>query len=209
MYKRQVLGNHERYLLDGRVKSVSRKYFGTFRATGLSQKELWSEHSELGKWLRSKPALLKIGETLFVHGGISPSVLKSNPTLESIDREVENNFVIGNVFLRNVSDSPIHGSEGILFYRGFAKDMSEHNLYGKANPEHIDHVLSFYDVKRIAIGHSLTKNIGYDYEGKIVRVDIHHSEGESEALLIENNLLWRLDVEGNRYPLRKTQNPQQ
>ena len=54
-----ILGNHERYLLDGRVKSAAKKYYGTFRTTGMSSRELWPENSELGMWLRSKPVMLK------------------------------------------------------------------------------------------------------------------------------------------------------
>ena len=47
-----VLGNHERYLLDGRVKSAAKKYKGSFRVTGLSPTSLWSEDSELGSGFR-------------------------------------------------------------------------------------------------------------------------------------------------------------
>src|SRR3546814_7468717 len=34
-----------------------------------------SAGTELGRWLRSKPVLVKVGDTLFAHGGISPRVL--------------------------------------------------------------------------------------------------------------------------------------
>lgn len=198
-----ILGNHERYLLDGRVKSVAKKYYGTFRTTKMYQHELWSENSELGRWLRSKPAVLKIGDTLFVHGGISPEVLSTSPTLQSIDEEVKSSFVLGDTIRRNIEGSVIHSSLGVLFYRGLSKNMSEYGLGEKASTDHVDQVLSAFRVKRIAIGHTLVDHIGYDYDGKVIRVDVAHSEGVSEALLIENNSMWRIDTSGNKQALER------
>ncbi|WP_229333569.1 metallophosphoesterase [Glaciecola sp. MH2013] len=198
-----ILGNHERYLLDGRVKSAAKKYYGTFRTTGMSPKELWSEDSELGAWLRSKPVMLKIGDTLFVHGGVSPRALSYNLSLGDIDAETQRNFVIGDTVRRNIDESIIHGSDGLLFYRGFAKSMDKHGLGDKASSEHVDNVLSSFSVNRVVIGHTLVSHIGYDYDGKVFRIDVPHSNGSSEALLMENASFWVVDNEGNRSPLNE------
>lgn len=198
-----ILGNHERYLLDGRVKSAAKKYYGTFRATGMTPRQLWSEDSELGIWLRSKPAMLKVGETLFVHGGVSPRVLSYNLSLETIDAEAERHFVIGDSVRRNIDESILHGSDGLLFYRGLAKSMSNYGLGDKASSEHVDNILSAYKVNRIAIGHTLVSHIGYDYDGKVLRVDVPHSNGISEALLLEEGSFWVVDNEGKKSPLSK------
>lgn len=198
-----ILGNHERYLLDGRVKSAARKYYGTFRTTGMSPRELWSENSELGMWLRSKPVMLKVGDTLFVHGGVSPRALTYNFSLEDIDAETERSFVIGDTVRRNINESIIHGSDGLLFYRGLAKSMSKHGLGGKASSDHVNKILSNFNVNRIAIGHTLVNHIGYDFDGKVIRVDVPHSSGTSEALLMENNSFWVVDNKGNKSPLGK------
>lgn len=201
-----VLGNHERYLLDGRTKSIATKYYGTFRTTDMSQRELWSEKSELGRWLRSKPVLLKIGTTLFVHAGISPKVLAMNPTLQSIDNEAENNFVTDNVIRRNIEGSAIHDAKGVIFYRGLAQDRTAADLGKKASMAHVNQVLEKFKVHRIAIGHSLAANVSQDYEGKVIRVDVNHSGGVSEGVFIEDNILWRADDKGNRFALEKVKN---
>jgi len=198
-----ILGNHERYLLDGRVKSAGKKYHGTFRATGMSPRELWSKDSELGGWLRSKPVMLKVGDTLFVHGGVSPRALTYNFSLEDIDAEAERNFVIGDTVRRTINDSIIHGSDGLLFYRGLAKSMSKYGLEDKASSDHVNKILSRFNVNRIAIGHTLVSHIGYDYDGKVLRVDVPHSSGTSEALLMEKSLFWVVDNKGTRTPLGK------
>ena len=201
-----VLGNHERYLLDGRTKSVASKYYGTFRTTEMSQRELWSEKSELGRWLRSKPVMLKIGSTLFVHAGISPKVLGMNPTLQSIDKEAENNFVTDDVIRRTIDGSVIHDANGILFYRGLALDRSADDLGEKASTAHVNQVLEKFKVDRIAIGHTLATNISHDYNEKVIRVDVHHSDKVSEGLVIKNNTLWRADDKGEMFPLKQVEN---
>lgn len=201
-----VLGNHERYLLDGRTKSIASKYYGTFRTTDMSQRELWSEKSELGRWLRSKPVLLKIGTTLFVHAGISPKVLAMNPTLQSIDKEAENNFVTDNVIRRNIEGSAIHDAKGVIFYRGLTQDRTAADLGKKASIAHVNQVLEKFKVDRIAIGHSLAANVSQDYEGKVIRVDVNHSGGVSEGVFIEDNILWRADDKGNRFALKQAKN---
>ncbi|TXE20314.1 phosphatase [Psychroserpens burtonensis] len=201
-----VLGNHERYLLDGRTKSVASKYYGTFRTTDLSQRELWSEKSELGHWLRSKPVMLKIGSTLFVHAGISPKVLSMDPSLQSIDKEAENNFVTDDVVRRNIDGSVIHDANGILFYRGLALDRSADDLGEKASTAHVNQVLEKFKVDRIAIGHTLATNISHDYDEKVIRVDVHHSGEVSEGLVIKDNTLWRADDKGKMFPLKQVEN---
>jgi hypothetical protein len=201
-----VLGNHERYLLDGRTKSVASKYYGTFRTTDRSQRELWSEKSELGRWLRSKPVMLKIGSTLFVHAGISPKVLGMNPTLQSVDKEAENNFVTDDVIRRTIDGSVIHDANGILFYRGLALDRSADDLGEKASTAHVNQVLEKFKVDRIAIGHTLAANISHDYDEKVIRVDVHHSGEVSEGLVIKNNTLWRADDKGTMFTLKQVEN---
>ena len=172
----------------------------------MSQRELWSEKSELGRWLRSKPVLLKIGTTLFVHASISPKVLAMNPTFQSIDKEAENNFVTDDVVSRTIEGSAIHDAKGILFYRGLAQDRTADNLGEKASTAHVNKVLEKFKVDRIAIGHTLAANISHDYDGKVIRVDVNHSGDVSEGLFIENNTLWRADDKGNKFALKQAKN---
>lgn len=147
--------------------------------------------------------MLKVGSTLFVHGGVSPRALTYNLSLEDIDAEAERNFVIGDTVRRNIDNSIIHGSDGLLFYRNLAKDMSKYELGDKVGVDHVDKVLSEFKVNRLAIGHTLVRNIGYDYGGKVIRVDVPHSEGTSEALLMENSSFWVVNNKGKKSPLGK------
>lgn len=201
-----VLGNHERYLLDGRTKSVAKKYFGTYRATNMTQRQMWSDETTLGRWLRAKPVLLKINDILYVHGGISPEVLSKKPTFEFIDNLAKESFVTTGTIIKNIDGHILHGSKGLLFYRGLAKDMSQYGLGKKADESHVEQLLSVFDAEKIAIGHTLTKHIGFDFNEKVIRVDVDHAAGESEALLIENHEIFRVNLNGQKLPLTQIEN---
>ena len=196
-----ILGNHERYLLDGRTKSAAPKYYGSFHTAGLSSSQAWSEGSILGDWLRSKPVMLKIGDTLYVHGGVSPGLLDQALTLAQLDALAARDLVLKTTHLRNIAESPIHANDGVLYYRGLAKSMEEYGFGPKATTSHVDKVLAYFDVKHIAIGHTLVPHIGTDYQGKVLRLDVAHAEGVIEGLWQIDGALWRADDEGDRFPL--------
>ena len=183
-----ILGNHERYLLLGATKSVAKKYFATMRATGLSQAELWGDNTELGRWLRTKPVAMKIGENLFMHGGISPQALAMEPTLQSLDTEAEHNFLQGSSLQLRISDSILHAETGVLFYRGLIQEP-------KPELSHIDSLLKHFAVKRIVIGHTLVDTISADYEGKVLRTSSRkNSDSYTEALMLEGDNVWKIDT---------------
>lgn len=193
-----VLGNHERYLLDGRAKSADDKYLGSARATNLSLEELWGENSELGLWLRSKPAAIKIGDLLFVHGGISPKVLAQAPTLHFIDERVKHHLLIGNTVQRTISDDILHDNDGILFYRNLVDGINSDINGPKASMAHVIDVLTHFDVEKIVIGYTLVENISFDFQEKVIRVDVDHASGNQQALYIEDNAYWRVFANGNK-----------
>ena len=69
-----------------------------------------------------------------------------------------------------------------------------------------DFNLQKFGVDRIAIGHSLAKHVGYDYGGKVIRVDVAHSEGISEGVLMESDSICGVDDWGNRFLLEQAVN---
>ena len=182
-----ILGNHERYLMLGATKSVAKKYFATMKATGLSQTELWSDDTELGRWLRTKPVAMKIGDNLFMHGGISPEVISTKPTLRLLDIEAEQNFLQGNSVQLRINGSVLHADTGVLFYRGLVRDP-------KPEMHHVDTVLNHFAVNRMIIGHTLVDTISTDYDGKVIRTSSRkNDESYTEALLIEGSQLWKVN----------------
>lgn len=192
-----VLGNHEIYLLQGRPEYAHTKYYGTARVAGIAYGDLWSRQTELGRWLRSKPMLIRIGDTLFTHGGISPQVLATGLDLAKIDA-LAARYSDVNARADNPGMAVILGDGGLVWYRGLAKGNERQPI---ASADHVDRLLAHFDAKRIAIGHTLAEHVGYSYSGRALRTDVHHASGVSEGILCSDGELWRVDAAGGRSPL--------
>lgn len=194
-----VLGNHEQRLLTGQTRSVAKKYYGSFRLAGRAQRELFDESSELGRWLRSKPVLQKVGDYLFMHGGLSPEVLALSPSLAEIDGHAAR-------YLTTPPDSVddtrarqiLWEADGVLWYRGLAMARDD---TPKADAGHVRQALQHFAARHIVIGHTLAEHVGSDYDGAVIRVDVHHASGRNEALLVEGDAAYRVDGQGLRTAL--------
>jgi hypothetical protein len=194
-----VLGNHEQKLLAGRTGDAHPKYTGTLRLLDAAPAALWDERSELGRWLRSKPVLLQVGDLLVMHGGISPELLALRPTLAEIDA------LAGAAFASAPGDgmdprarAVLWDRTGVLWYRGLAMALEG---MPRADGAHVDAVLQHFGVRRLAIGHTLARAVGTDYDGRVLRIDVHHAGGTTEAVLVEGADAWRVDARGGRHPL--------
>jgi hypothetical protein len=140
----------------------------------------WRPDGELGKWALGNPAVAKIGDTLFVHGGISAAY--AGLPIEEINRQVA-------AVLKAQDETPtaiINHPQGPLWYRGLIGrgDGDEATLApippGATVPLTIDQeielVLNNHGVKRIVVGHtpSLTGILSAS-SGRLWRADSANS----------------------------------
>lgn len=172
-----------------------------FRAKLASEMPLgWAEHRRawtppegaFGKWTASHNTVLKIDDTLFVHGGISPRVAAMS--ISEINKTIREE-------LRDPSklDGGLTRAEdGPLWYRGLASGTAEEV------GAHVDGLLSTYGVKRIVIGHTPTRApIRGRLGGRVIDVDTGMSKsygGPKDCLLIEDGKLFTM-AGGNKTPL--------
>jgi hypothetical protein len=195
-----VLGNHDQMLLIGRTSYYHPKYFGTLRLSGESPQALWDERSELGRWLRSKPILLKVGNYLFVHGGVSPAVLVRAPSLADVDRHASAVLTQApDSIAEEAARDIVWGRDGLLWYRGLAMALDG---APRSDAKHVARVLEHFGVRHIAIGHTLVQHVGSDYDGAVLRIDVQHAAGKVEGVLLEDGLQFRIDATGQRFPLQ-------
>lgn len=142
----------------------------------------WVEHREAfapagtyGSWILRHNAIVKVNDTLFVHGGIPPKYAATPPSAinEGIRRE-----------LAQPLDVPAPLTEAVespLRYRGLAEDED------KAPDSHVERVLAAQGVRRIVIGHTVTRTaILPRYNARVVNVDIGLSRfyGRPPACLV-------------------------
>ncbi|WP_044403609.1 metallophosphoesterase [Lacinutrix sp. Hel_I_90] len=194
-----ILGNHEILNFHGDYRYNQDKYIKV--AQEISQlkdkkeaiKYLYSKETELGKWLVTKNVIEKIGDYIFVHGGLSPDILDYKLGLEDINNLVRLRFS----GLKNPEDKVInflYSSRGPFWYRGFVMDRY---TYDKIKTFELDAVLKYYNAKKIVIGHTPVETISTDFNGRIIRTDIRHGtkkfSGRTKGLLIENRQEFVID----------------
>jgi hypothetical protein len=146
-----------------------------------------------GKWLLSRNAVIKINDTLFVHGGLSPQVLAM--TMDQINERIAAELKGPNEV---TPQSLVAGDDGPLWYRGLAKG-SETEL-----ADHVRKLLQTYGVKRIVIGHTPTPGaVITRFDGKVVLIDVGLSAffGSRRAcLLLEGEKMYAIH-RGEKIPL--------
>lgn len=192
-YVHFILGNHEIMNLSNDLRYVPQKYIDNANLLNKKYVSLYDDNSELGRWLRTKNIMEKIGDNLFAHGGISAEMNKLNMSISDIN-QLSRPYYADTTF--NYTDQKldtIFGNLGPFWYRGYYYNQI------KASPNQIDSTLSQFNVKHIVTGHSLVADtVSVWYNGKVLNTDTHHAAGKSEALLIENDKYYRVNAEGKK-----------
>ncbi|MDH3497877.1 MAG: metallophosphoesterase [Gemmatimonadota bacterium] len=180
-----TLGNHEMMVMRDDLRYVHAKYTsGIVRYTGIRYPDLFGPDMELGRWLRSKPFVLKLNDVVFVHGGLAPELAGRGldiPTLNAIGR--------GSLDLSSValafSDVPsmLLGSAGPLWYRGYVG--AREGRYPAATSEELDAMLRFYGATTMVVGHTDLPQVTALHEGRVIVIDV-----SLETLGAFQGLLW-------------------
>lgn len=161
-----LLGNHEVMVLGEDLRYMNDKYRKVEAILGIKYQELYSRESMLGRWLRHKPIMISINDILFVHGGISPEIIRRKMKLDDINylfyqmqmlREVESEKDLKNLIFLNEDHGPI-------WYRGFFEDP-------EFNETTADSILTYFDKRHIIVGHTTSDDFQSLYNMKIIGID--------------------------------------
>ena len=151
----------------------------------LEHQRAWAPDGALGRWTASLPALVKLGGSLFVHGGISAAYTAMGGT-DEINRRVRAAVAAGDKSPTSILYDPL----GPLWYRGlitrgpaFEQEVAAAAAAaGKSNTprppidQELDLVLAAFGVKRLVVGHTPNlRGIGIGPGGKLVRIDTGNS----------------------------------
>jgi hypothetical protein len=193
-YVHFVLGNHEIMNLSGDLRYLHPKYV---QNTALLNEDyigsLYGENSELGRWLRTKNIVEKVGNILFAHGGISAEMNNIDISLDKIN-ELARPYYPDSIYnYSNPITEIIFSDWGPFWYRGYYQGKTI------ASASQIDSTLEKFNVKRIATGHTvIADTISLLHNGKLINTDVHHAKGHSEALLIEGGKYYRITIHGEK-----------
>jgi hypothetical protein len=139
----------------------------------VEHKLAWSPAGELGKWAARNPAVVKIGGTVFAHGGISAEYARL--PLDEINRRVRVAMSTADDARSSILNDPL----GPLWYRGLVSRDADAQAARRAAPapplspdQELAQVLAAYGAKRLVIGHtpSLT-GIAITGGGRLARID--------------------------------------
>ena len=190
-YVHFILGNHELMNLTGDLRYTPQKYLDNAKVLRADYLALYDDNSELGRWLRTKNVIEKIGDLLILHGGISSDMNRMHLSLEKINELARPYLGLNGFDDKDENLRVIFGDFGPFWYRGYY-DTSNSKI-----PAQIDMTLAQYGAKRIITGHTIVSNyITVWYNGRLLDTDVPHAEGSSEALLIEGGKYFRVNSKG-------------
>ena len=205
-----ILGNHEIMNFQGNANYNKKKYKRVAQLISkndsitVATKFMYSDKTELGKWLRSKNVIEKIGNYLFVHAGISPEILKYSVSISDINRIARDNWD-KNLYdeeENNKAENFITGKKGIYWYRGLAQD---YKYYEKIKDTELNKVLKYYQADKIIFGHTVVEDITKEFKGKTINIDVKHGEEKNsektKGLLIEKGIEYKIDGKGTKTKL--------
>ena len=155
--------------------------------------QAFSPKGQYGSWIVQQNAVVRIGDTLFLHGGISPkyadfSIRDLNERVRQELREPDPETAL-----------VVRDPEGPLWFRGLAQ--------GDPAPlsAHVDAVLKKHGCKRMVVGHTVTEGLLVmpRFGGRVVAIDVGLSAvygGPPAALILEEGRAFALH-RGRRLPL--------
>jgi hypothetical protein len=114
-----IIGNHEMFNVTDDWRYVEVKYFNNAHLMGKRMSELYDSDTELGRWLRSKNIIERIGNYAVTHGGISPEVSALNLTYDQMN---DYGRMEMNGICTSADCAEVNGSDGTYWYRGMAEE---------------------------------------------------------------------------------------
>jgi len=195
-YVHFVLGNHEIMNMSGDIRYVHPKYIEDAALLNENYVMLYGENSELGRWLRTKNIMEKVGDMLFLHGGFSSEMNKLDISIARINKLSRPYYPDSTYRYRDPKLEIIYGSAGPFWYRGYYMGNTA------TIPSQIDSTLSKFGVKHIATGHTIVADtVSVWFNGRLFNTDVHHAKGQSEALLIEGDKYYRVNTIGEKFQI--------
>ena len=180
---------------------------------GPAHRRAWENHNPLGsfehraafgpagsygRWILKHNAVIKINDTIFLHGGIGPKF--ASTSIGDMNRQVlaelrDRSKLTGGIVV---------DQEGPLWYRGLALNDA------RTETAHLEAVFQQHQAKRIVMGHTVTEGaVMPRLEGRAVFIDVglsRHYGGRLACLLLEGGVAYALH-RGKKIPLPADDSP--
>ncbi|WP_440053512.1 metallophosphoesterase [Pseudoalteromonas sp. T1lg65] len=199
-----IIGNHEIKNMYGDFSSAASKYIPISGILGVTQSDLFSDNSVIGRWMSSKNVIEKINGYIFTHGGLHPDISKLNIALADINNTVRNHYRQFYYPRRDADQQEtllVSNKTGPAWYRGYFE--------GEVNDAQLQATLDSYNAKGIVVGHTLQFNVNTQFDGKLFAIDVKHPNDysasfpskSSQGLYLHQGKVLRLLDDGKRTAL--------
>ena len=192
-----ILGNHEIiHLLKMGRGELATKYTVLFYNADLDYASFFGPEFKLGRWLRTRPLAVKIGENLYIHGGVPPECVKNELSIEKMNA-CASTVLNDEKFRPEGADRLTRLAFTCTEYRGYFDRGGDYyrELEGK-----MDEILTFYGVRHIVVGHTTVEKVSTLKGGTVVAIDVPFGadQVQEQALLIENDIFYRIYIDGRK-----------
>jgi hypothetical protein len=160
------------------IEEFKRKWFD-YHVPGFAEyKQALLPNGQYGKWIRSHNVVIRINDTLYMHGGISPEFLKI--PIAKINLTIQTELATPSKLPPGMTTN----LQGPMWYRGLVEGDE------KPMAAHVAAVLRTFGVKRIVVGHMVTRSaIMPRFNSSVIDIDIGLSKfyGRPPACLVLEN----------------------
>ena len=197
-----LLGNHEVMIAQNDLRYLAPKYKTVAENAGVEYSTFWSAQTELGRWIRSRNQIERIGDMLFVHAGISPQIAATDFTVEQINDTVRKYIALErNATANSPMAELIMRTEGPLWYRGMIQPNEE------IDDAVVDGILERFGVKKMIVGHTMLREVSEYFGGRVIDVNVDNKRNmeraTSRGMMITPDDIWVIDGNGNRLTFAK------
>jgi hypothetical protein len=196
-----IIGNHEIMVLNNDIRYIHDKYNSSAKKMKKVYSQLFDENTFFGQWIKTKPAIVKINDILFVHAGISAKFLWNGLTAEQTN-QIFHQKITGkswDAILNDPLSTFLMHKEGPLWHRGY--------FDGQVKEYQVNHILNYFQVKHLVVGHTSMPNIISLMGSRIIGIDSNIKDGDyGEILIYKNGEFLRGTLNGNLMKLEQEPN---
>jgi hypothetical protein len=182
-----LLGNHEIMVMLADLRYVHAKELDIASRHGIRYDEMFDPRASLlGRWLASKPGVVRLGDVLIAHGGVAPeyaavSIQAFNDTLAHylastprLDAEIDAPTAAADSAALLARHDFFWGARSVFWHRDYVR-------LATADAD-IDETLRRWNARLLVIGHTAVQQIQELYGGRVIAA--HTPRLGAELLLI-------------------------
>lgn len=191
-----LIGNHEQYVLRGNVSRMDVEHLHGLRRMG-GPVAAFAADTVIGGWLRRQPVAVKLGRTLFVHGGVSPEVVQSGLSVADLNGAIAG-YWAERTF--DVAHGPrydaVLGMRGVTQYRGLL--MAVEGQYDAPSTVEVERIAAHFGVDRIVVAHTQVPQVETRHGGRVLAVNVNSDSAKQQALAFRAGEPWIIDLRARR-----------